>query len=123
MDEPVAKGLAEDVEGDQTRLLHVLTGGGSSRGLWRRVEEARREEQVVVAQLAVLDRDDERRLVRFLLEIRLGGRGGQPRDERLAVVASGDVRRWSSSQSDGCYGMIACSLHLKTFCNFLLSAV
>ena len=50
MDEPVAKGLAEDVEGDQTRLLHVLTGGGSSRGLWLRVEEARREEQVVVAQ-------------------------------------------------------------------------
>ena len=72
---------------DRRWLLHDDVG--------RRVEEARREEHVVAAQLAVLDRDDERRLVHFLLEDRLGDLVDQPRDERLAVVASGDVRRWS----------------------------
>ena len=29
VDEPGAKGRAEEVEGDQTRILHVLTWGGS----------------------------------------------------------------------------------------------
>ena len=51
MDEPGANGREEEVEGDKTRLLHVLTCGGSSRGLWRRVEEAHGEEQIIVAQL------------------------------------------------------------------------
>ena len=49
----------------------------SSLGRWRllpedvgrRVEEPRREVHVIVAQLAVLDRDDELRLVHFLLEV------------------------------------------------------
>ena len=51
VDEPGANRPAEDVDGDQTLLLHVLTCGGSSRGLWRRVEEAHGEEQIIVAQL------------------------------------------------------------------------
>ena len=64
----------------------------------RRVEEPRREVHVIIAQLAVLDRDDERRLVHFLLEVRLGDLVDQPRDERLAVVVSGDVRHGVSNK-------------------------
>ena len=41
----------------------------------------------------MLGRDDERRLVHFLREVRLGDLVDQPRDERLAVVASGDVQQ------------------------------
>ena len=50
MDEPVPKRRAEDVEGDQTRVLHVLTRGGSYQRTCG-VEEACREVHVVVDQL------------------------------------------------------------------------
>ena len=52
MDEPGSKGQMEEVEGDQTRIFHVLDRRWIlPEDVWRRVEEARREEHVIDAQL------------------------------------------------------------------------